>query len=456
MASLAEYASLWPTAGGQQFFVQVVAPEKYRRFLSYVIGWCVLVGEISTSSSCALNSAEIVAALVEITQPDVHWKPYMTWLIYTGFLIAPVLSNLLPKYLPALQIFGAFFNISNGLIWAIVFLVMADKNSANFVFSEFINTSGWASKGWVFLLSMYVPIYGLYGTDAVLHLVEEMKNASRDAPRVMIWSMIWAGVTAWLSAIVMCYTVGPNWETYMEETSAYVVWLHPIVGTYHLISSTGLVHRRVGLYYLIIVNINTAGSRLAWSMAKDRAFPFSPYFATISKRFTMPLRAMMGVTVLNLLAGVLVLGSELAFYAIISAGGITLQISYCIPILCVVLKGRQYLPPRPHFDLGRWGYAVNITSLLWSIIVVLFYVFPQYVPVVGAIQNMNWAIAMLGGVFVFAGMYWHVKGRHEYLIGSNSILDDTLVMHGEAVITGREAVAAFGQQRADTDKQAGV
>ena len=52
----------------------MVAPEKYRRFLSYVIGWCVLVGEISTSASCALNSAEIVAALVEITRPDIDWK----------------------------------------------------------------------------------------------------------------------------------------------------------------------------------------------------------------------------------------------------------------------------------------------------------------------------------------------------------------------------------------------
>lgn len=191
-------------------------------------------------------------------------------------------------------------------------------------------------------------------------------------------------------------------------------------------------------------------------MAKDRAFPFSPYFATISKRFTMPLRAMMGVTVLNLLAGLLVLGSKLAFYALISGGGITLQISYCIPILCVVLKGRQHLPPRPHFDLGRWGYAINIASLLWSIIVVLFYVFPQYVPVVGAIENMNWAIAMLGGVILFAGIYWYVKGRHEYLIGSNSILDDNLVMHGEAVVTGREAAAAFSQPRTDGEKPTGV
>lgn len=93
----------------------------------------------------------------------------MTFLIYTAFLVGPALSNLMPKYLPALQVFGAFFNISNGLIWAIVFLVLADKNSAKFVFTEFMNSSGWSSKGWVFILSMYVPIYGLYGTDGVMH-----------------------------------------------------------------------------------------------------------------------------------------------------------------------------------------------------------------------------------------------------------------------------------------------
>ena len=54
--------------------MQVVAPQKSRRFLSYLVGWCVLVGEISTSSSCALNSADIVGALVEIIHPEVHWK----------------------------------------------------------------------------------------------------------------------------------------------------------------------------------------------------------------------------------------------------------------------------------------------------------------------------------------------------------------------------------------------
>ena len=106
----------------------------------------------------------------------------MTWLVYTGFLIGPAVSNLMPKYLPALNLFGAGFNILGGLTWAIVFLAMAPKQSASFVFTEFINSSGYTSSGWVFILSMYVPIYGLYGTDGVMHLAEEMKNASRDAP----------------------------------------------------------------------------------------------------------------------------------------------------------------------------------------------------------------------------------------------------------------------------------
>jgi choline transport protein len=113
---------------------------------------------------------------------DFELQPYMTWLIYTGFLVGPAISNLMPKYLPSLNLFGAGFNILGGLTWAIVFLAMAPKQSTSFVFTEFINSSGYTSSGWVFILSMYVPIYGLYGTDGVMHLVEEMKNASRDAP----------------------------------------------------------------------------------------------------------------------------------------------------------------------------------------------------------------------------------------------------------------------------------
>lgn len=83
--------------------------------------------------------------------------------------MAPALANLMPRHLPKMQVFGAFFNIANCLVWAIVFLIKADRNSASFTFTQFLNSSGWTSKGWVFILSMYVPIYGLYGSDGVMH-----------------------------------------------------------------------------------------------------------------------------------------------------------------------------------------------------------------------------------------------------------------------------------------------
>lgn len=74
MVSLAEYCTIWPTAGGQQYYTQAVATGRLRPILSYLVGWAVIVGEISTGSSCALNSAQIIASLVEVTYPDVVWK----------------------------------------------------------------------------------------------------------------------------------------------------------------------------------------------------------------------------------------------------------------------------------------------------------------------------------------------------------------------------------------------
>ncbi|RFU26384.1 hypothetical protein B7463_g9958, partial [Scytalidium lignicola] len=380
MASLAEYCSLWPSAGGQQFYTQIVAPEKYRRFLSYTVGWCILVGEVSTSAGCALNSAQIVGTFVGIVHPNVEWKAYMTFLLYCGFLLLPFITGVLtgPKYLPMFQIFGAVFNILSGFTWAIVFLVMAPKTNAKFVFTEFINTSGWRSDAWVFFLSFYVPIYGLYGTDAVMHMTEEMKYPSRDAPRVMVWSMIWAGATAFLSAIVMCYTVGPNWASYLQETSSYLAWFMDVTGSVY---GGGIFCAVImmGLNYLIVLNMSTAGSRMIWTMAGDRAFPFSQYLFHISKFWDFPLRSLVAFFVVNLLVGLLVFGSDLAFYAILSGGGVALQVSYCIPILCVVLRGRDEVLP-------------------------------------------------LGAVVLFASISWWLKGRHEYLISGNPIIESSMLV----------------------------
>lgn len=157
---------------------------------------------------------------------------------------------------------------------------------------------------------------------------------------------------------------------------------------------------------------------MVWKMAKQKAFPWSGYLSHISPHYNIPVRALVAFIVICMLVGLLVFGSQLAFFAILSGGGIAIQISFIVPILCVVLRGRDAILPdgRPQFDLGRkWGNIINIASLAWSVIVVLFYVFPQYMPVVGEVANMNWAIAIIGAVAIFAGVTWVTKAKSRYI-----------------------------------------
>lgn len=106
----------------------------------------------------------------------------MTFVIYLVMIIIPLFMNLAPSLLPAYSSFGAFITIGGFFAWAITLLVMAPKSSATFVFTTFLNNTGYSSSGWVFIMSFYNSIYGLYGTDAMMHLVEEMRNAAKDAP----------------------------------------------------------------------------------------------------------------------------------------------------------------------------------------------------------------------------------------------------------------------------------
>ena len=126
---------------------------------------------------------------------------------------------------------------------------------------------------------------------------------------------------------------------------------------------------------------NTAASRLAWSMARDFAFPFSEWFAKVSTRFGIPVRALTGVLILDMILGLIVLGSDYAFQAIVSCGGVCIQIGYVIPIIILLVRGRKVLPPHPNFDLGRFGLVINVLSVGWSSLIITMLFFPMYVPI---------------------------------------------------------------------------
>lgn len=267
--------------------------------------------------------------------------------------------------------------------------------------------------------------------DGMMHLVEDMRNAAKDAPRAMVWSMVFSSITSWLTAVLMMYCAG-DWETYLEGTQPYMNWFIDILhSTYGGGVFCAVV--MIGLNFFVIVGTNLAGSRLAWSMARDRAFPWSEYFSHVDTRFGIPLRTMIALVVVELVIGLIALGNDLAFQSIISGGGVTLQIGYVTPVLVVLCRGRSILPERPYFDLGRWGHAINILSVGWSLIIIAMYLAPMYVPInIANIAWMNWSCLIVGATVIFPGLYWIFSARYKYLKGTNTVMaDNVIIVDGE-------------------------
>ncbi|CAH0042088.1 unnamed protein product [Clonostachys rhizophaga] len=187
------------------------------------------------------------------------------------------------------------------------------------------------SSGWVGIMSFYSPLYALYGTDGILHIAEEMKDAHRTAPKAMILSMVLSSITSIASAIIIGFCCG-NWEDYMTTDIPYISWfvdtLDSIAGGIAFLTIIIVL-----LNFLIVVGINTAVSRLAWGMARDNALPFSRIFVKINPTVQTPLNAIFLAVVIEMALGLIAFGSDYAFEAIISFGQVALQIGFLIPVL---------------------------------------------------------------------------------------------------------------------------
>ncbi|KAF0318840.1 hypothetical protein GQ607_013972 [Colletotrichum asianum] len=254
---------------------------------------------------------------------------------------------------------------------------MAPKVSAHFAFAEFINNSGYTHVGWVGIMSLYAPSYALYGTDGILHIVEEIKDAERNAPRAMVWSMIFSGITSLLSALLIAFAPG-NWPEYLGADLPWIPW---IIDT--LKSTAG----GIAFISLTIVSLN----------------------------FRTPINAIFFIVAAEMAIGLVVFGSDHAFEAIVSLGGVAIQIGYLIPVIMLLVSGRDCLPDNSAVSLGRFGKPINIASAIWSSLIIIMLCFPLYVPVTASsILNMNWAVLIIGALVLIILVDWVARGRFYY------------------------------------------
>ena len=419
-ASLGELLSAMPTALGQAFWVYHFWTTPTGRFLSYMTAWINTFGWWTITASQAAFMTEFILAMNVLYVED--WAPagkgWVNFLLYLGIVLFLTVVNVVAcrkdKVLSWLNSFVGFTFILLFFVFALALLISVGIHSdrsfqpASFVFGDWENQSGWPS-GVIWFTGLVQSAYGLTAFDACIHMVEELPNPSKTGPRIVWLSVLTGAISGFIFMMICLFSI--------QNIDDVVNADHPFIQL--CVEAMGLTTAVVLLALFIVSGIGqnlslaTTASRLTWSFARDGGVPFFNYFAKVDDYWRVPVRATWAQGVIAAIVGVLYLFADTVLAAILSVSTIALTISYAIPIIALLMAGRDKLPSSRAFNLGRFGMASNIVSIIYCSITTVFFFFPGDPS--PAIADMNWAIAVFGVMLVVSIGFWFIQGHRTYL-----------------------------------------
>jgi len=124
-----------------------------------------------------------------------------------------------------------------------------------------------------------------------------------------------------------------------------------------------------------------ASARIVYSLGRDGGLP--PRWATLHKRFAVPLEALCVLYVCGILITMIYIWNSTAFYGIMGTTLVAFQLSYNMPIaLKVFYRGHFNTLPRGPWRLPQsLGFIIDVVAFAFGIFMIIFMSFPSFVPV---------------------------------------------------------------------------
>ncbi|KAJ5612913.1 amino acid permease family protein [Penicillium lagena] len=454
--SLGEMCSSMPTTLGQAYWTYRLWEGPWGRFCSYMCAWITTFGWWTITASQVAFMGQFLLQMKVIVDHD--WAPantgYVQFLMYVGvtlfFTSVNVVSCRRDWWLPWLNNFVGgcfvvlFFVFSLALLIAVGVRSDLKFQPPSFTFGKWINLTGWAD-GLVFFLGLLQGAYGLTAYDSTLHMIEELPRPRKNGPLVINLSIIIGG-TSGICFMIICLFCIQNTDKVINPPTGlpFVELMLQTVGLKATLSMISLfIFNGLGQGTVML----TAASRLTWGFARDGGLPWSDYLAHIDKTWKAPVRALWAQGLIISLVGVLYMFSTTVLQAILSVSTIALTISYTIPILTLVIVGRDKLPPAS-IRLGRWGLLINWVSLIYCSVTTVLFFFP-YSPRPTA-SDMNYAIAVFAVMIIVAIFFWFVRGKETYLQTNAAILE---MEHARQLESVPEMQIGLEPENANRDKK---
>ncbi|KAK1515847.1 uncharacterized protein CCOS01_13045 [Colletotrichum costaricense] len=415
--SLAELASIHPTAGGQYHFVAYLSPGRRGPVNSWFAGYITTLGWVALAGSAPFLAGTQIQGLLILNYPDSYtserWHgTLLYWAILLGSALVCIFCS---NILPLLEKITMTLHVGFYLVILIVMAVVSPtKHSASFVFATFENNSGWSNDGIAWCIGLLSCCYVLAGYDGATHLSEEMENAQVGVPRAMVGCVIINGALGFTFLITLLFCMG-DIESALNSTTGFPIIqiFYNITGS--LAAANALTAAVTIMAIVSTIPLITSAARVMWAFARDQGLPFSRVVSKVERKRGIPTSAIVVTTCLLVLLGLINIGSTTAFNAILSLAVVSLQASYLFPII-LVLWYRIFCPETlvwGPWRLGPAGVAVNVAAVCYLVFTCVFLILPPFQPVTAL--NMNYAPVVLGAALLFGSVYWLLRARKWYV-----------------------------------------
>ena len=372
----AELASHFPVAGS----IYQWSKRLSNRTLGWFTGWLYFWAQVVTVTAVSVIVAFVIDGIHGPMPDGTLWLDSPAPILGTMFtftaIVTLVTTTLINAYgvrlLSILNNIGVATEILGMGVFALILLFFANHQSPSVLFdSGGTEAATGGSYFPAFLLGMFMSLFILYGFDTAGTFGEETVDASRQAPRGVISSVLISGLVGvvFLAAVILA---APSIPEAMAEGGNLGFPISTIIQ--QTLTTELFAGITLGELYLFVIlasvlvctlAIQGAATRMMFSMSRDRSLPFGRIWGTVNPTFKTPANAAIATGVLAAVP-ILVIGPLGGYYMSIAATGL-IYISYFLCNIGVLAARRRGWPHKPAwFNLGRWGMPVNILALVYG------------------------------------------------------------------------------------------
>ena len=404
--AMAEVCSSFPTAGGLYYWAAKLAPSNPGAW-SWFTGWFNFLGQVAVTAGIDFGAAFFLNAFLDL-QFGFDTRAWHTILLFGLILLLHGALNQFGVRIVALlnDVSVWWHVIGVAVIVGVLAFVPDNHQSASFVFTEFVNNTGWQSSLYVALIGLLLAQYTLTGFDASAHMTEETRDASRAGPRGIVMSIVVSVGAGWVLLIGLTFAI----QSYDNALAAPDTGVPPAQIFIDAVGETGgklLLLIAIGAQLFCGMASVTANSRMIFAFSRDGALPGSAFWHRINGRTRTPTNAIWLAAGGAFLLGLPYLWNVTAYAAVTSIAVIGLYIAYVLPTFLRLRQGEDFEPGPWH--LGRWSRPIGIIAVAWVAFITVLFMLPQVSPVTA--ETFNYTPIAVLVVLGFAGIWWLLSAR---------------------------------------------